>query len=329
MADVRRDDRGQLLLVTALAMATLFVVLALLVNTTIYTGNVASRSDVSESAHVINYRSEAVEAAGSAVGYANRHDNESSPDVDAAYIALNESLRRSVANWSDTTAAHGALSGTASEMQVITVQNGTRIAQTDSSRNLSSPTGATTWSPVTDATGIRGPEMRLATADLATVSDDGDDVGQLVADGSFRVNLTETDGEVRSLFVYERNDGDVGVTVRSPGGTVRTCHAAADGLTTLNARTATFENESCPALRAFDRTDDAFEVSFVAAQNAVGTYSFAIDQRADGTSVAPSLSLDSGMPFYTAAIYTADVNVTYRSPDTYYNATVEVPNASV
>lgn len=327
MADVTDGDRGQLILVTALAMATLFVVLSLLVNTTIYTGNVATRSDVSESTEVVNYRTEAVVAAERTVAYVNRHDNDSSAvGVDGAYRALNESLRRGVANWSDDAAAHGALSGTGTETRVVTVRNGSRVAQTDAARALSSPGGATEWTAVTGATGVRGPTMNLSTSALAPVADDGDDVSQLVADGAFRVNLTETDGENRSLFVYERNDGHVGVTVREPDGTVRTCRAPDDGRVTLDARAATLAGESCPALGAFATTDDPFDVTFVSSNAAAGTYSVAVDRRADGGAF-PSLSRDAGTPFYTAAVYTADVTVIYRSPQTHYNATVEVPNA--
>jgi hypothetical protein len=328
VADVSGRDRGQLILVTALVMATLFVVLSLLVNTTIYTGNVATRSDVSESSQVVNYRTEAVSAAERTAAYVNRHDNDSSVvGVDGAYRALNESLRRGVANWSDDAAAHGALSGTGTETRVVTVRNGSRVAQTNSARALSSPGGATAWTAVTGATGVRGPTMNLSTSSLAPVADGGDDVSRLVADGAFRMNLTETDGENRSLFVYERDDGRVGVTVREPDGTVRTCRAPDDGRVTLDARAAVLEGEPCPALSAFATTDDPFDVAFVSANAAGGTYSFAVDRRAD-SGAFPSLARDAGTPFYTAAVYTADVSVTYRSPDTHYNATVEVPNAS-
>ncbi|SFR44419.1 hypothetical protein SAMN04488124_1396 [Halogeometricum limi] len=316
------------MLVTALVMATLFVVLALLVNTTIYTGNVATRSDVSESAQVVNYRSEAVFAAGETVRYANRNDNESTPDVDAAYVALNESLRSSVKNWSDEAARHDALSGTATRTWVVDVRNGTRIAQEASTRNLSSPAGATYWTPVSGVTAVRGPTMTLDAASLAPVDDDGDDVSELEDDDAFHVETDEIDGERHTLYVYERDDGDVGVTVVEPSGTVRTCGAANDGAVSLDAHAGTFEGETCPALAAFSDADNAFAVRFDDAQNAVGTYSFVVDERADTASVDPSLSLDSGTPFYTAAIYDADVAVTYRSPNTNYNATVGVPDAT-
>ena len=44
MADVTRPNRGQLLLVAAIALGILFVALALILNTAIFTENLATRS---------------------------------------------------------------------------------------------------------------------------------------------------------------------------------------------------------------------------------------------------------------------------------------------
>lgn len=330
MADVSGDDRGQLVLVTALAMATLFVVLALLVNTTIYTGNVAARSDVSESTAVINYRAEALDAAETTLRYVNRNANDSGDDSPAAvnttYARLNDSLRGGVGNWSDDAAAHDAVSGTATRTRVVGVTNGTRVAQANASRNLSAPDGTANWTPVPEATGVRDLRFALDSASLATVSD-GENASELAAEGAFRVNLSGAD--TRSLFVYNLTNDSVGVTVRDPDGTVRSCTALDDGNVTVDAESATLDGESCPALAGFDEGDGSFDVSFADADAAAGTYSFVVDREVDdGTAVNQSIPLDSGAPFRTAALYDATVRVVYHGPDTYYEAETEVPDAT-
>ncbi|ELZ26294.1 hypothetical protein C474_21396 [Halogeometricum pallidum JCM 14848] len=321
------DDRGQLVLVTALAMATLFVVLALLVNTTIYTGNVAARSDVSESATVVNYRTEALDAAERTLRYANRHENDSGDGSDAAYARMNDSLRRGVGNWSDAAAAHEAFSGTATRTRVVGATNGTRIAQTNASRTLSSPGGATEWTPVFDATGVRDLRFALGTASLATVSD-GENESELLASGAFRANLTDAAG-TRSVFVYDLSGGDTGVTVRGADGTLTACGPVTGETVTLDAEAATVDGQPCSALSRFDESGDAFSLSFDSADAAAGTYSFVVDREVDDDpAVNQSISLDSGAPFRTAALYDATVRVVYHGPDTYYEAETEVPDAS-
>lgn len=318
MADVIGDDRAQLVLVAALAMATLFVVLALLVNTVIYAGNVATRSDVSESATVVNYRAEAVDAADRVVRHANRNDN-------GSYDALDRAVRDGVSNWSDAAAAHDAIAGTRTRTVVAGTTNGTRIAQTDADRNFSSPDGNTTWRPALDAGGVRG-AFRVDTAELAAVND-ANSTADLLADGAFHANLTAAGGN-RSLFVYERDDGDAGVTVRTPDGTVRTCRAPGGGTATVDLAAGTFGGEPCRPLGAFVAAEGPFDVAFVESGSVAGTYSVVVDREADSSAVAPDLALDSGSPFYARAVYAANVSVTYRSPRTYYGATAEVPNAS-
>lgn len=331
MADVSGDDRGQLVLVTALAMATLFVVLALLVNTTIYTGNVAARSDVSESATVINYRTEALDAAEKTLRYANRHENDSGDGsdaaVDAAYARMNDSLRGGVGNWSDDATGHDAFSGAATRTRVVDVTNGTRIAQTNASRNLSGPGVAANWTPVPEATGVRDLRFALDSASLASVSD-GENESELAASGAFRATLTDAAG-TRSVFVYTLTGGDSGVTVRGADGSLTACGPVTNGTVTLDVEAETVDGQPCSALSQFDESGDAFDLSFAGADAAAGTYSFVVDREVDDDpSVNQSISLDSGAPFRTAALYDATIRVVYHGPDTYYGAETEVPDAS-
>ncbi|MDS0298481.1 hypothetical protein NDI76_06985 [Halogeometricum sp. S1BR25-6] len=324
MADVSGDDRGQLVLVTALVMATLFVVLALLVNTTIYTGNVAARSDVSESATVINYRTEALDAAETTLRYVDRNENDTAGGVDAAYRRMNDSLRRGVGNWSDDAAAHDAFSGASTRTRVVDATNGTRIAQANASRNLSAPDGAANWT-LANATGVRDLTFALDATSLATVSN-GENESDLLDSGAFRANLTDSAG-TRSVFVYERSDGDAGVTVRGTDGSLTTCGPVTGGTVTLDVEARTVDGAACPALSQFDEGGDPFDLSFDGADAAAGTYSVVVDREVDDAAVNQSLPLDSGAPFRTAALYDATVRVTYHGPDTYYEAETEVPDA--
>ena len=56
MANLRDDDRGQIILVAAFAIAVIFVSLALIVNSAIFTENLASRGETAGSDGALSMR---------------------------------------------------------------------------------------------------------------------------------------------------------------------------------------------------------------------------------------------------------------------------------
>ena len=66
-------DRGQLLLITALAIAVILVTVALLLNAAIYTENVATRDTTADGAAAIEVRGDIVQSIGGIIEAENRH----------------------------------------------------------------------------------------------------------------------------------------------------------------------------------------------------------------------------------------------------------------
>ena len=77
MADVTDrlgcDKRGQLLLITALALAVILLTVALLLNAAVYTENVATRETAADSHDAIAFRSETVDGVTELIATENRH----------------------------------------------------------------------------------------------------------------------------------------------------------------------------------------------------------------------------------------------------------------
>ncbi|MFO7834251.1 MAG: hypothetical protein R6V31_09420, partial [Halohasta sp.] len=75
MADVvsrNRGERGQLLLITALALAVILLTVALLLNAAVYTENVATRETAADSRDAIAFRGEAVDGVADLIETENR-----------------------------------------------------------------------------------------------------------------------------------------------------------------------------------------------------------------------------------------------------------------
>ena len=72
MANLKRD-RGQIILVAAFALAVIFLTLALVVNSAIFTENLASRSDTTGSGDALSDRAALERSVGNAIAAANRN----------------------------------------------------------------------------------------------------------------------------------------------------------------------------------------------------------------------------------------------------------------
>jgi len=117
VAHLSDDGRGQLLLVAGLALALVFIGLALVVNSAIFTENLASRGETAGGDGALAARAATEANAGTAIRQANYY-NPSAP-VDA----FNRSLR----NVSTQTESLSATSGTLSNVTYVDHRNGARI----------------------------------------------------------------------------------------------------------------------------------------------------------------------------------------------------------
>ncbi|WP_410765041.1 hypothetical protein [Haloferax sp. DFSO60] len=294
MADVMRDERGQLMLVAALAIAVLLVGLALTLNTAIYTENLATRTTDTHLSDANAYGEALEEGTGGLLDAVNREGG--------TYGELETKFDSSYENWSSATATLGAARGRVTNTTRVDETRGTRIAQSNASLDFTG--GSDDWTVSTNEH-VRGIRFNVSRNSLET----GSDPFELVLDDGSDTVTTE----------LSRNATHVIVTVDAPSG-VSTCETpvGAGEYVTIDVTDGMLGRQPCSALDAIhDDLDGTLTVEFEEGSKAVGTYELytddlytAFDEAWDGL-----FGPDTG-PTSEPALYAVDVSYVFQSGET-------------
>lgn len=317
--EARTGDRAQLMLATALVLATLFVVLALVMNAVIFTENVATQADASGDVHqVLGYRTAASAALARAA---------SDADAGATTPAtVRSAFTREVANWSELAASQGAVNGRDATLTVVSMTDGTRVWQSNATRTLTNASGAADWTLVDGATGVRSFTLNLSASSLATAASDANQ-STLQAAGAFELGLTNTTGATWHVFVYDdATSSAVVVRVQAPNGTLESACTAtpSNGTVTVGVSNGSVAGAPCDAL-GFVARNTFQAVAFGSGDGARGTYTLEVARLetfvVDGDVVhlgGPS------EPWSSPTLYAATVSLDYADPRVQYRTTLEV-----
>lgn len=293
-------DRGQLILVTALSLAILFVALALILNTAIYTENLATRSsDIGGGTDAVRYHDAARDGVAGVIDYVIAHNNSS-------HSTLQSNLSAGVDAFRNHSARLFAAGDRAVETTLEVTVDGTRIAQSDVSRNFSNTSGEGNWTVATSVDNTRKFRMNVTGSALDTLS--GQPFTVIVDDGgtTWRMNVTDDSGDI---------------VVRTASATCRVTAASA----WINVTAGTLAGSECEGFTFAEGVTGTYSISFENSSNVEGTYSLIVDEPSVADSPSPHLVADgSGQPFAAHAIYSANVTIVYQTPRLYYNATVRV-----
>lgn len=320
MADVSRDgvhgqvdgtrSRGQLLLVTALSLAILFVTLALILNTAIYTENLATRSgDIGGATDAVRYQDAARDGVGGIIGYANGHNNTS-------HSTLRSNLSTGVEEFRNNSARLFASGDRAVEVTLNDSVDGTRIAQTNESRNFTNRSGVTSWILVQEVENTREIRFHVFSNLLDTLSLTP---FRMILDGPL---------DTWELAVSSPTGSDVKIEVDSPSG-VDTC-TVSETDAWINVTEGTLADEPCEPLESFgDGIGTPYEIRFENSEDARGTYTMIVDNSTLANDVETGSNTHlfedgAGQPFAAHAIYSANVTVVYETSRLYYNTSVRV-----
>jgi hypothetical protein len=316
MADLSGDDRGQLLLVGAFIIAAAFVVLALVVNSAIFTENLATRDDVPGSQDALEYRDEVRQGVGAIIEDTNQNNTRTEADAKAsvaefgAITGLDQSIRNRVVSVS-----HGSTAP------------GIKIAQ-DQSRELTSNGSVDDWTLATDVDRTRNVQFNITNLDLSA---------------DFRMILNDSVNQW-TMSVQESGSDEATISVELDNGTTASCTRDASSGVTIDVTGATANDEPCPALsRLSDGTEMAFgtgvgggyNVSFANGDDVEGTYSMILED--DGTASANDLGGANfgdppAEPYYVgspAVIYSMTVHYEFYTPQVGYEADVRVAPGEV
>ncbi|MFB6195631.1 MAG: hypothetical protein ABEI80_05630 [Haloplanus sp.] len=313
MADVtaprrgERRDRAQLLLVGALALAVVFLSLSLLLNSVIYTQNLATRQTNADVSEATTFRFEVVDALGGAIEQVNRGDAVDFGARRTDYRDATDALIPMLANYSAT-------AGVVADVDRDSVRQGTRLADGNYSNGLV-PQNATggRWWVATDSK-VRNVQLRV---NVSTI-DSGDDV-RLVFDGR-RITIERVGGTAR---IHVENAGP-DPTCRLTDGRIDVSGAWVDG-------------SACPALATLSLADNQ-NVSIVNGDQVEGTFSLVVDRRETGLRTAVDAAnypdqcsppspptyndSDAEHPYTAPAIYAATANISVRTQRLTYRRSV-------
>ncbi|MDZ7702030.1 MAG: hypothetical protein U5J98_08155 [Halobacteriales archaeon] len=306
MADVSPSprDRGQLILVTALALAILFVSLALIVNTAIYTENLATRgSDIGGGTEAVRYHETVRSGVGGLMAFANDNANSSHGDIRSELEAGVEAI-------DNRTGRLFAASDRAVTTRLDETVNGTRIEQSEETRAMTNTSDVADWPVVQDVNQTRAFTINITDATLEDAGS-GDEFQVILDDGTTKWILNVTDG------------GTVGIT----NGTGSS--SCTEGSTpTIDVTAGTVDGADCDGLELGEGIDTPYDISIRNGDNATGTYSLIVDNStlADDVDDDNNQHLESpgSQPFATFAVYSANLTAVYQSPQLYYNTSIRV-----
>ena len=309
----RDEDRAQIILITGLTLAVLFVAVVLLLNTVIYTENLATRGADAGGAEAIEFRDGVTE---DLAGILHReHRNRSS----AAGVASD--FNESAETYAETVADLRARDGVIADVRVSgsTVEDGYFIAQNETEsgfRNMTAPDSADAdWTVAGNATRTRN--FRL-TVDPDNLSDSASGAFTVVADGT-----TAGTNETWSATLTRETDGDLTVTVdNATGTTAETFAPRPDGNHTVDFTAGTVNGEPFDALYWAEKVQtgsDEYDIRYENGDAAEGTYHLVVDDR-DGGADADR----SSRPYVAEAVYGVEVEISHRTPELTYRDVIRL-----
>lgn len=315
MADVN-DRRGQLMIVMSLVLAVMLVAMALYLNTAIFTENMATRKgDIAGAGGAASYKFAVEEGVSGSMTYANYHNNSS-------YADLEDRVQADLSNWSDATEHLEAARARSANASVVRTFDGTRIVQAEN-ESFTNESDVENWTVADGVDGVRKFRMNVSANDL------GDSWPGNAPHDDPRFSVTFDDGSiVREVQIYGNHTNDnVHVTVLDGAGNKigSSCTVTDREHATVNITDAELAGQDCAVLRFFDTLGSTFDIYYRNASYVSGTYGLIVNQSTGTmTSRVGHHYAASDSPYYTKALYSTDVRVTYQTARIDYVTVIEV-----
>ena len=319
------DERGQLMIVMSLAIALMFVSMALYLNTAIFTENLATRKgDIAGTAGAEAFKSSAADAGAGSVHDVNRRNNST------GYTDLEDAYRANVRNWSDAAGRLAAVRSRAAAVNVVSTQRGSRVVQV-ADRNFTNASEAGDWVLAEDVPdrGVRDARFNVTRSGLAT----GDGTTSMIGT-NFRFNVTDGTEEWH-VYVYEDTSNDIAVSVDDPSTSATIDHGPCSvnqSRAVVDVTGETVGGEPCPALSFFDNFSSGASLTLTfndtvvsGADTVVGTYSVVVNETRSSVNDSDYVPEgDTSGPFVTTAVYSSELLVVYETARVEYATVVRV-----
>jgi len=303
----RGGERAQIMLVAAFVLAVTFIALAVMLNSVIYTENLATRGEDAHGSEAIAYRADMAAGTERLIEHVNENQTGESYDDHVA------NLTTSIAAMDNGTAPIVATGGTRTKVSVMSVTRGTRIGQFNTSRNFTDVGATTDWELANSIEGTRAFRINITDSSQLVEEDLISFLGGSLDPFTVRVDDGTDDWAVR---IYE-DDTTTDVIVDVEGG--GECVAGSDPEIDLTA--GTINGEPCGPLSFGDGVSTPYSLRYEQADQIQGNFSLVVDS----TSFTSShYSTDEDTPFADdGAIYAATIYVLHESADHVYATDAE------
>lgn len=313
MADVTADSRGQLFLVAALVIATVFVTLALLLNGVIYTENLSTRDTGAETAGAVTASIEVERSVG---GLIDAENHEHYEDGDAVETAVEEG----VVEIDERIATQHARRGVSSSASSTGVVRGSLIVQNESETFTGQDGTAENFTLAESVESARQYVVEVDTEELASPSNASEDAFYVTQDGS----------DERRIYLFA-DGGDLNVSVSDDGGETlrRVCPAVdATGNVTVDLTRGTVEGQHCSERPWATDVGGSYDLTYTNGEAIAGTYHVTVDREPSELSLDTLSELiavgSDEQPFVVDAVYAVEVDFQYRTTHVTYETTVRV-----
>lgn len=316
MAELRKlgsrgEDRAQLILVTGFALAFTLVAIVLLLNTTIYTENLASRGIDRSPDEAVEFRVAAEDGLADIITAINEDANHSDSLTD-----VENQLSKSLTNFSRMMGRSYADRGSIADInnRSFILNDGIILRQDDTSRRLwnASEVGGN-WTLATGVGKTRKVHFNLSHDHLQGITN------------AFRINLSDGTnywrvyiaGYTNGVRIYVKEDG----ASRSPA----LCDIPVNSdYVQIDLSEGTVNGEDCNGYSWWGGDDPGnYEIRFENISVNQGSYSMVLK---DGSpyNIPNNYNTTGGNPTYIEGIYSVEVQLEYTTPTLQYTTNVTV-----
>ena len=294
-------ERAQLILVAGFVIAVVLIALALVMNSAIYTENLATRSDSSGATDAVVYQRAVESAALEAFEYAHAVDG-------GDHASLEANVTDAMAGLDAVSAQQEARRGHVPNVSVAGTVHGTAII--DESDDFASEADDANWTVAGGISAVRA--FNVFVDGRSDLRERGDDEFRIVANDTanadrWHLNVTKN---------TSTNEIVVGVAA---GGSFETCRHN-DDTAWVNVTAGTVAGEPCDALTFAEGVSGSYDLEYRNGTAVRGHYSMVVDNPVGASYASP----DAGDPRAEAALYRMTVDLVYRTADLDYRAKIRI-----
>lgn len=316
MADLKQasrssGDRGQLILVTGLTLAVALVILVLLVNTAIYTQNLATRdADVGED-DALAYENALRDGIGGIIDRENTNEYGTRTD-------LEDNIGDGIGTFERNLSAAYLDSSVAANVDRSTgvYHEGELIRQT-STREFTSAGGSEDWT-LAATNDTRAFTATVDRSQLETLSLSN-------ADNGFHVELVGATGTWQA-YVYENaSTSEISLAVESPSGPRRHVCSVSQSSATVDFTRGKLGGEDCRAYDWAEGTGSGYFLAFENGDDVEGTYNLTVNTTSPLTTVVgTNFNAVGTSPYTVPAVYDYTVTISYETATLEYENRIRI-----